>query len=101
MGLPESSKLKSENLEDGFYQARAGHLEKLVFEDDGMKKIRVNQETFQAVQELQKRMRKLLGGHKPDISLVVEAMLREAAQAEGIEEKVRLHALRVFSGSHS
>lgn len=91
-----------EKLEDGFYQARDGNLQKLVFEDDGMKKIRVNQETFQVVQEIQKRMRKLLGGHKPDISLVVEAMLKEAAQAEGIEETVRLHALRVFSsGSNS
>ena len=89
------------NVEDGLYQARAGQLEKLVFEDDGTKKIRVPQPGFEAVVKVQKQMRKVLNGHKPDISLVAEAMLMAAAEMPDIEEKVRLHAMRVFSGSNS
>ena len=89
------------SVEDGLYQARAGQLEKLVFEDDGTKKIRVPPPGFEAVVKVQKQMRKVLNGHKPDISLVAEAMLLAAAEMPDIEEKVRLHAMRVFSGSNS
>lgn len=87
-------------LEDGLYQARAGHLEKLIFEDDGTKKIRVPIAGFDAVVDVQRRMRKLLNGHKPDISLVAEAMLLAAAADSEILEKVRKHAARVFAGEN-
>lgn len=93
--------MESEKLEDGLYQARAGHLEKIVFEDDGTKKIRVPQAGFETAVSVQKQMRKILNGHKPDLSLVAEAMLLSAAEDPAILEKVRLHALRVFSGSNS
>jgi hypothetical protein len=86
------------DVEDGLYQARAGELHKLDVEDDGLKKIRVSQTAFESVRSVQKQMRKLLGGRKPDISLVAEAMLMHAAQIEGIEEQVRLYAIKVFSG---
>jgi thymidylate kinase len=86
------------NVEDGLYQARAGELNKLDVEDDGLKKIRVTPEVFEAVREVQKRMRKLLGGRKPDIGLVAEALLLHAARSEGIEEKVREYCASVFSG---
>lgn len=93
--------MESEKLEDGLYQARAGHLEKLVFEDDGTKKIRVPTPGFEAAVLVQRQMRKVLNGHKPDLSLVAEAMLLAAAEDPAIVEKVRLHAMRVFSGSNS
>ena len=93
--------MESEKLEDGLYQARSGHLEKVIFEDDGTNKIRVPQEGFEAVVSVQKQMRKALNGHKPDVSLVAEAMLLAAAADPAIVEKVRLHAMRVFSGSNS
>ena len=92
--------MESEKLEDGLYQARSGHLEKVIFEDDGTKKIRVPQAGFDAVVSVQKQMRKALNGHKPDVSLVAEAMLLAAAEDPAIVEKVRLHAMRVFSGSN-
>ena len=91
--------MKDDEYEDGLYQARGGHLEKLELEDDGTKKIRVSKAGFDAAVGVQKRMRKVLNGHKPDLSIVAEAMLLAASQAEGIEEKVRLHAVHVFSGS--
>ena len=89
--------MKSE-LEDGLYQARDGHLQKLDLEDDGTKKLRVTQEPFEAVVKVQRRMRKELGGNKPDIGLVAAAMLLAAAEMEGIEEKVKEYAISVFSG---
>ena len=87
-----------EKLEGGLYQAQAGNLRKLDIEDDGLKKLRVSPEAFEAVRAVQKQMRSRLGGRKPDIALVAEAMLLKAAELEGIEESVRLHALRVSAG---
>jgi hypothetical protein len=86
-------------IEDGLYQARAGKLYKLDVEEDGLKKIRVSQTAFESVRAVQKRMRKLLGGRKPELNLVAEAMLMHAAQIEGVDEKVREYALMVFSGA--
>ena len=84
-------------VEDGLYLAKAGVLNKLDVEDDGLKKIRVAQDAFEAVRAVQKQMRRLLGGRKPDFSLVAEAMLMHAAQFEGIEEKVKQHCAKVFA----
>lgn len=93
--------MKDDEYEDGLYQARGGFLEKLELEDDGTKKIRVSKAGFDAAIGVQKRMRKVLNGHKPDLSIVAEAMLLAAAEMKDVEEKVRLHALRVFAGSKS
>ena len=86
-------------VEDGLYLAKAGELNKLDVEDDGLKKIRVTLEVFEAVRDVQKRMRKQLGGRKPDLSLVAEAMLMYAAGADGIEEAVRKYAANVFASN--
>jgi hypothetical protein len=91
-------RVEVDKLEDGLYQARGGLINKLDIEDDGLKKIRVTSEAFEAVRSVQKQMRKLLGGRKPDVNLVAEAMLLHAAKAEGIDEKVRQYAVKVFSG---
>ena len=53
-----------EKLEDGLYQAQAGTLRKLDVEDDGLKKLRVSPEAFEAVRAVQKQMRSRLGGAK-------------------------------------
>lgn len=90
-----------EGLQDGLYRAKAGQLEKIEIDDFGMKKILVSQAGFEAAVSVQKRMRKVLKGNKPDIGLVAEAMLLAAAELPDLEEKVRLHALHVFSGSNS
>lgn len=84
-------------VEDGLYQAQAGNLRKLEFEDDGLKKIRVAPAVFDAVREVQKRMRSRLGGRKPDVALVAEALLMHAAKAEGIEEEVKRYVASVFA----
>lgn len=86
------------DVEDGLYLAQGGKLNKLDVEDDGLKKIRVSLEAFEATRDVQKRMRKLLAGRKPDVALVAEALLLHASKLDGIEEQVRLHAVSVFSG---
>ena len=92
-----NGKVKMEKVEDGLYRAQAGILEKLEFEEDGLKKIRVAPEVFEAVRDVQKRMRSRLGGRKPDVGLVAEAMLMHSANAENIEEAVRQYAASVFA----
>ena len=87
-------------LEDGLYQAQAGRLRKIEIEEDGLKKIRVAPAVFEAIRGVQKQMRGRLGGRKPDVNLVAEALLMHAAQAEGIEETVREYIATVFSGSN-
>lgn len=89
--------MSNEAIEDGLYQARDGHLTKLDLEDDGTKKIRIPQPAFEAVVNVQRRMRKALSGNKPDVGLVAAAMLVAAAEMPEIEEKVREYALSVFS----
>ena len=84
-------------VDDGLYQAQSGVLEPFAFEDDGLKKLRVTPEVFEAVRHVQKQMRSILGGRKPDISLIVEALLLHAAKQEGIEEIVRAYAASVYS----
>ena len=86
-----------EKLEDGLYQAQSGNLRKLDIEDDGLKKIRVTPEVFEAVRAVQKQMRSRLGGRKPDVSLVAEAMLMFAARTEGIEDEVKRYAASVYA----
>ena len=86
-----------EDLEDGFYQARKGELRRIEPEDDDLRKIRVTPEVFEAVRDVQKRMRKLLNGHKPDVNLVAEALLLYASKAENIEDAVKRHAASVFA----
>lgn len=88
--------MTSNKLEDGLYIARSGNLERVKPEED-VKKIRVTTTTFEMVQEIQRRMRKHLGGYKPDLGLVAEALLRESAQSQNVEELVRTHAMRVFA----
>jgi hypothetical protein len=89
------------NIEDGLYRAQAGDLVKLYVEDDGTKKIRVADDVFRAVQQVQRRLRRQLGGRKPDLGLVAEALLWHAAKQEGIEGVVREYAIGVFSGAAS
>lgn len=86
-------------VEDGLYTARAGVITKIeVDEDDDTRKLRVPPNAFDAVRAVQKAMRKRLGGRKPDISLIAEAMLVFSAKQDGIDEIVREHCFRVFSG---
>jgi hypothetical protein len=85
--------------EDGFYQARSGNIEKLVFENEGTKKLRVTDEVFQEVVKVQKQMRQILDGRKPDLQLVAEAMLLFAAEEERIIYVVREHCAKVFTRS--
>jgi hypothetical protein len=84
-------------IEDGLYRAHDGQLSRIDTADDGLKKIRVAAEVFEGVREVQKRMRRVLSGRKPDIGIVAEAMLMHAARTEGIEDVVKQYAASVFA----
>lgn len=66
-------------------------------DDDGMRRVRITESAYEASQAVGYRMRKNLNGYKPDVSLVVSALVEAAARdAESCEDAVRQMVLRMF-----
>ncbi len=85
--------------EDGIYRVQNGILERIHIDDDGLKKLKVGTASFEALRLLQGRMRKVLGGYKPDINLVADAVLLHGVSQDGIEEVVKRHCAAIFTAS--
>lgn len=86
-------------LEEGeLYTVRKGHLEKIPRNDeDGMRKVRITEDAFEAAMEVGKRMRSELGGYKPDVSLVTSALVIDASrQVDNSKEVVRNFVVTMF-----
>ncbi len=76
-GPTETEKL----LEEGeVYLCRNGKLERLPKADDGLRRIRITDEAYQAAMELGQRLRKDLHGYKPDVSLVASALILDGCR---------------------
>lgn len=87
-------------LQEGkLYKVVRGELVELVIDEDdqALKKLRVTAEVLRVVQGVQKRLRKALGGRKPDLGLVAEGMLVYAAQQPDVVDGVRDYAAQVYS----
>lgn len=90
---------QDEKLEDGLYTARQGRLQKIEIDpDDTTKKLRVAEVIFELVKEVQKSMRSGMGGRKPDLHLVAEALILIGADADDVEVKIRDYCVKVFAG---
>jgi hypothetical protein len=92
---------EAERLQEGqLYKVVSGELRQIVLDEDdqALRKFRVPEEAWQAVKEVQKRVRKLSNRRKPDIDLVAEALLVYAAQQEQIEEFVKEYVAKAFGG---
>ena len=85
------------DIEDGLYVASNGTLQRVIPDDEGLKKIRIDTEAFEALRSIQRGMRHLLHGRKPDIGMVAEALILRAALEPDISETVRQHVLAVYS----
>jgi hypothetical protein len=85
-------------VEGALYVARSGRLERLERdEDDGMKRVRITGEAYERALTLGKRMRGALGGYRPDIALVVSALVMHACQdADTASQAVRTYVQAVF-----
>ena len=89
----------TDSLEEGeLYTVRKGQLEKIPRnEEDGMRKVRITEEAFEAAIEVGKRMRQELGGYKPDISLVASALVMDGLrQIDHSKEVVRAYVVTMF-----
>jgi hypothetical protein len=91
---------RTPSLKDGaLYKAVNGVLVELILDEDdqALRKLRITPGVLRTVQDVQKRLRKALGGRKPDIGLVAEGMLVFAAQQPGVVDAVRDYAAQVYS----
>jgi hypothetical protein len=50
--------------------------------DDTLRKVRLMQEAIETATKIQKKMRKLMNGYKPDLTLVCSALVAHAARNE-------------------
>jgi hypothetical protein len=74
-------KEEAKPLEDGdVYICRKGKLERLPKTDDGMRRIRITEDAYQAAMDLGQRLRKDLHGYKPDVSLVASALILDGCR---------------------
>lgn len=88
------------DLEEGeMYVVRKGHLvhlERREEDDEGMRRVRVTDTAYQAAIDLGRRMRKRMRGYRPDVSLVISALVMRAAGSADAEEAVRTFVQMLF-----
>ncbi len=93
MNEPLNLSVRKEMIEDGIYVAKAGKLRKLEPIAGDLKSVKINAELYKAAKELQKKMRKQ-NGKKPDLHLIIDALLMEALKDNLIEYAVQVHCSR-------
>lgn len=89
----------NEGYEDGeLYVFKKGRFEHVNREDDeGMRRIRITEDAYQTALKIGKTMKKELGGYKPDVALVVSALLVYGiADEEQARSHVRRFVLEMF-----
>ncbi len=96
--IPRREQPENEPRQDGdLYIWRHGRLEHIEREDNPMRRVRMTEEAYQTAMELGKTMRQALNGYKPDISLVVSALVVAAAQdRETASTAVRNYVVKMF-----
>jgi hypothetical protein len=90
----ENTKLK-----DGLYIAKDGELTKLETDSKDFPKVKITYEVFDEVKSLQKDLRQNFEGYKPDILVVVSALLKQGMKQahEEIVEGVRTYGQKLYS----
>ena len=72
---------RNDTLEDGeVYLCRNGKLERLPKSDNGLRRIWITDDAYQAAMGLGQRLRKDLHGYKPDVSLVASALILDGCR---------------------
>lgn len=99
MSANETEKAIDDPLEEGeLYVVKKGVLEQIQRDpDDNLRKIRITDDAFDALIKVQRKMRKLLNGYKPDITIVSSALIESAAvDPEHAASVVKNYAQKVF-----
>lgn len=87
-------------LEEGeLYAFKKGVLEHIQRDpEDNLRKIRITHEAFEAAVTVQRNMRKVLDGYKPDITVVISALIEEAAQdLEKATSSIKKYGQKMFA----
>jgi hypothetical protein len=77
----EKDKYVTEDLTEGkLYKLENGELIELQIDPEELRKVKITDDAIQAATEVQKKMRKLLNGFKPDITTVCSALIKGQAE---------------------
>ncbi|MFO1434048.1 MAG: hypothetical protein U1F76_28820 [Candidatus Competibacteraceae bacterium] len=92
------STLLTELDEGELYVYRKGHLEHVERDqEEGMRRVRITEEAYQQALAIGKTMRQQLRGYKPDVSLIVSAIiLYGTCNVEEVHQYVRKPARSVM-----
>ena len=84
MEIKNSANDSNNNIEEGkLYVCQDGILKEILRDpEDTMKKVRILDEAIKAATDVQKRLRSVMGGYKPDLSLVCSALIIAKAKEE-------------------
>lgn len=97
---PDEGALTKGDLEEGeLYVFRKGHLEHIARdEEEGMRRVRITEEAYLSAMEVGKQMRSQLSGYKPDVSLVISAILVHAVRDRTFAQRcVKDFVVKLFS----
>ncbi len=98
--MSSDSDAEDDDLEEGeLYVVKKGVLEHLQSDpDDNLRKIRITDSAFETAVVVQRNMRKSLNGYKPDITMVISALVENAAcDSEKAMMVVKEYAQKMFS----
>ncbi|RBW47294.1 hypothetical protein DS885_03870 [Psychromonas sp. B3M02] len=76
----ENPKGITDELTEGkLYKLENGELIELVIDPDELRKVKITDDAIKSATEVQKKMRKILNGFKPDITTVCSALIKAQA----------------------
>ncbi len=91
------------NLSEGeLYTLRRGLLQQVQHrdEDNGLRRIRVMEEAYDAAYALARELRPLMRGYRPDPALVISALVMTAVQRDDALQSTQQYLQGLFSASH-
>ena len=86
------------DLEEGaLYVFKKGVLQEIEIDpDDTMKKIKITDSAFKGVIVVQKKMRSVMNGFKPDVSTICSALIKEASASPDVVDMVKRFCLDMY-----
>ena len=94
------NQMEDNELEEGeLYVLKKGVLEHLQRDpDDNLRKIRITDDAFETLVNVQRSMRKNLNGYKPDITVVCSAIIKHgASDVEQAQVAVKDYVQKIFN----
>ena len=92
-------------LEEGeLYTLRKGTLQHVMRRDEenGLRRIRVMEEAYDAAQQIARRLRHVMRGYRPDPALVISALVMDAARQDppSVDDIVQEYLQRLFQSAN-